>query len=52
MVRPQGIGYSGGLRNGAKGVRVLLWPLDQPLPSLDEVRAGLHGPDPRTGGDG
>jgi len=52
MVRPQGIGYSGGLRAGASGVRVLLWPLDQPLPLLDEVRAGLHGPDPRTGGDG
>lgn len=52
MVRPQGIGYSGGLRAGASGVRVLLWPLDQPLPSLDEARAGLHGPDPRTGGDG
>lgn len=52
MVRPQGIGYSGGLRAGASGVRVLLWPLDQPLPSLDEARAGLHGPDPRSGSGG
>lgn len=49
MVRPQGIGYSGGLRSGASGISALLWPLDMPLPSLDEVRPGLHGPDPRAG---
>jgi Mg-chelatase subunit ChlD len=49
MLRPQGVGYSGGLRAGASGIRVLLWPIGQPLPLLDEVRPHLHGPDPRAG---
>lgn len=48
MLRPQGIGYSGGLRSGASGISVLLWPMGQPLPQLDAVRPDLHGPDPRA----
>ncbi|MCG6114890.1 MAG: VWA domain-containing protein [Mesorhizobium sp.] len=50
MVRPDGIGYSGGLSAGAMGIRVLLWPKGYELPPLDDLRGGLHGPDPRGGG--
>ena len=50
MVRPDGIGYSGGLSAGAMGIRVVLWPRGYELPPLDDLRGGLHGPDPRGGG--
>lgn len=50
MARPDGIGYSGGLSAGPIGISVVLWPTGYELPSLDQLRAGLHGPDPRGGG--
>ena len=49
MVRPDGIGFSGGLSAGPMGISVVLWPTGYELPALDQLRAGLHGPDPRAG---
>ncbi len=45
-LRPYGAGYAGALSSGAMGISVVMWPDDQELPSLADMRAAVHGPMP------
>ena len=43
---PYGIGYAGTLSSGAQGMSVVMWPGGHVPPSLPEMRAAVHGPEP------